>query len=159
MYPQREGGAPGFETDYFGPATKAALQRFQCAVLKRCAGTAAGVLDAVTINALNIPASVPVAAAPALSKSSLVRQLGPGIRGQDVKNLQKFLNAHGFIVATTGPGSPGNETMIYGDATARAISAFQEQYRAEILTPFGLTKGTGFVGDKTLKKLNELMSK
>ncbi len=152
-------GAPGFETDYFGPATKAALQRFQCAVLKRCADATAGMLDSVTINALNIPASVPVAAAPALSKSSLVRQLGPGIRGQDVKNLQRFLNAHGFIVATAGPGSPGNETMIYGDATARAISAFQEQYRAEILAPFGLTEGTGFVGDKTLKKLNELMSK
>ena len=54
--------------------------------------------------------------------------------------LQKFLNAHGFVVAQTGAGSPGHETSFFGLATYRALKRFQ--------TGQGLP-ATGFFGPLT----------
>ena len=53
------------------------------------------------------------------------RDLYYGRSGQDVLALQKFLNAHGFVVAQSGPGSAGNETIYFGPATRAAAIKFQ----------------------------------
>ncbi|MCR4330671.1 MAG: glycosyl hydrolase family 18 protein [Patescibacteria group bacterium] len=53
------------------------------------------------------------------------RNLYFGITGEEVRTLQKFLNARGFSVSTTGGGSPGNETNYFGPATVRALIKFQ----------------------------------
>jgi peptidoglycan hydrolase-like protein with peptidoglycan-binding domain len=45
--------------------------------------------------------------------------------GDDILALQKFFNTHGFIIATTGPGSPGNETSTFGLLTYAALIKFQ----------------------------------
>jgi hypothetical protein len=45
--------------------------------------------------------------------------------GEDILALQKFFNTHGFIIATTGPGSPENETLIFGTHTYQALIKFQ----------------------------------
>jgi peptidoglycan hydrolase-like protein with peptidoglycan-binding domain len=66
-----------------------------------------------------------------------------GSTGVDVQRLQKYLNDQGVVVASTGPGSSGNETQYYGPATARAVSRFQELHADAILSPLYLTKGTG----------------
>lgn len=42
-----------------------------------------------------------------------------------VKQLQSFLNTHGFTVAFSGYGSIGNETTFFGPATKRALLRFQ----------------------------------
>jgi N-acetylmuramoyl-L-alanine amidase len=42
------------------------------------------------------------------------------------------------------------------DCTFQAVIAFQEKYRSKILDPFGFTRGTGFVGARTLDALNKL---
>ncbi|KKT29040.1 MAG: hypothetical protein UX43_C0010G0024, partial [Candidatus Giovannonibacteria bacterium GW2011_GWB1_46_20] len=62
-------------------------------------------------------------------------------------------------LAKTGPGSPRNETDFFGPLTKAAVIRCQEQHAQEILAPWGLTKGTGFVGKTTRAKINELMMK
>jgi len=77
-----------------------------------------------------------------------------GQTSPDVKELQKFLNSHGYIISKTGPGSIGNETNYFGLLTKKALILFQEANTKEILKPFNLTKGTGYFGEGTRKWIN-----
>jgi len=52
---------------------------------------------------------------------AFTRNLTLGSRGNDVKELQIFLNSNGFGVSTTGAGSPGNETTYFGNKTRQAL--------------------------------------
>ncbi len=61
----------------------------------------------------------------AITPYRFTRNLKRGSAGADVKELQEFLNAHGFLVATAGPGSPGMETDYFGPLTQQAVAAFQ----------------------------------
>jgi len=72
--------------------------------------------------------------------------LRAGMNDPYVKKLQQYLNDHGFILANTGYGSPGNETNYFGPLTYNALVRFQEAYVDEILRPWGLTRGTGLLG-------------
>ncbi len=53
------------------------------------------------------------------------RSLSIGMGGDDVQKLQKFLNQSGFIIATTGVGSPGYETKTFGSLTRAAVAKYQ----------------------------------
>ena len=81
-----------------------------------------------------------------------------GMKGNDVKQLQIFLNQHlDSPLAKSGPGSTGNETDFFGPLTKAAVIRCQEKHAQEILAPWGLTKGTGLVGRTTRAKINELI--
>ena len=94
----------------------------------------------------------PSSLAPSVPPYIFPRSLRKGTRGEDVKELQKFLNAQGFTVSLSGPGSKGNETTLFGIATHAALIKFQ---KANNITPsigfFGpVTRGVvnGVVGNK-----------
>ncbi|MDE1940607.1 MAG: peptidoglycan-binding protein [Patescibacteria group bacterium] len=95
--------------------------------------------------------AIPVAAS--ASTTGFTRFLEEGMRGGDVRQLQRFLNAKGFMLATDGPGSPGNETDFFGSLTKAALIKFQDAHRADILEPAGLTEGTGIFGRFTLSEV------
>jgi len=52
--------------------------------------------------------------------------LKKGIKSKDVKVLQEYLNNNGFIITTSGPGSPGNETDNFGNMTELAVKKWQK---------------------------------
>jgi fibronectin type 3 domain-containing protein len=95
---------------------------------------------------------------PSAQNFVFTRVLRIGSYGEDVRQLQIFLNAHGFIIASSGNGSSGNETTYYGRATALAVSRFQVAHASEILAPYGLTRGTGYFGLATMKVVNALIA-
>lgn len=78
----------------------------------------------------------------------------------DIKRLQIFLNSNPDTrLANSGVGSPGKETNYFGPLTLKAVIKFQEKYASDVLSPWGLIKGTGYIGKTTLAKINELISK
>jgi len=86
-------------------------------------------------------------------EASLVRDLRVGDFGTDVKFLQQTLNRAGFLVSAVGPGSPGQETNYFGEKTRNAVIRYQETFAGVLLSPFGLSAGTGYVGQLTRQHL------
>ncbi len=74
----------------------------------------------------------------------LIRSLRQGMSGDDVKALQAIL------AADTSIYPEGMITGFYGRLTSEAVKRFQKKYGIEML---------GFVGPKTIKKLNEEVGK
>lgn len=70
---------------------------------------------------------------------------------QEVRCLQQFLKNQGTEIYP--------ERLVTGNflsLTKAAVIRFQEKYASEILNPFGLERGTGYVGEMTKKKINEI---
>ncbi|MFH1462109.1 MAG: ABC transporter substrate-binding protein [bacterium] len=78
------------------------------------------------------------------------KTLTVGSQGNEVTELQKCLAKDSSVYPE------GEVTGYFGSKTKSAVIKFQEKYSSEILSPFGLTKGTGDVKTTTRAKLNEL---
>ncbi len=90
---------------------------------------------------------------------SFLLPLKLGDSGPAVLALQKILNSDPDTrIAFSGNGAPGMETDYFGLKTKNAVVRFQEKYGADILAPAGLKNGTGYVGQKTIEKLNSFAS-
>ena len=84
---------------------------------------------------------------------SFNNNLGISSFGVEVSSLATALAKEGLL------STPNNYVNIAFDETlASSVSAFQEKYRSEILTPAGLSEGSGYVGARTRVKLNSLYS-
>ena len=77
-----------------------------------------------------------------------------GQTSDSVKYLQVFLKAQGEEIYPEGIVSGW-----FGPKTKAAVIRFQEKYASEILSPLGLTAGTGKVGQATRNKINAMLSK
>jgi len=97
------------------------------------------------------PLSVPATSSTAFVFSKVLRAQ---MTHPDVKELQKYLNQNGFVLAQSGNGSPGNETDYFGALTQHALIKFQNAHAVEILQPIGLSIGTGLFGQMTMKFIN-----
>ncbi|MBM3272352.1 peptidoglycan-binding protein [Candidatus Kaiserbacteria bacterium] len=73
--------------------------------------------------------------------SPFIRDLDIGSEGEDVRRLQQFLNRKGFLVATSGAGSPGYETTTFGPRTQAALALWQSSV--------GIYPALGYFGPKT----------
>ena len=90
----------------------------------------------------------------AQANSSFVfnKNLSAGSASTDVKELQKFLNINGFIIAKSGAGSLGRETAFFGPATRNALIKFQKSNK--IVPAAGYFGSiTRIVVNKTVKPL------
>ncbi len=94
-------------------------------------------------NSMNAGAATPNANATtnANVNASFKRNLAFGSVGDDVLALQVWLNTHGYAVASSGPGSSGNETKTFGRLTRAAVARFQTQV--------GISPALGYFGAKT----------
>jgi len=78
-----------------------------------------------------------------------------GLRNDErVRCLQEFLKSQGAEIYPEGLVT-GNFLSL----TQVALIRFQEKYSDEILKPLNLEKGTGYVGQMTRAKINELLGK
>jgi hypothetical protein len=82
----------------------------------------------------------------AVSAYRFIRNLTIGSKGEDVKQLQKYLNNFGFKVASAGAGSSGLETTTFGPATQRAVAKYQ--------TSKGIKPAAGYFGLATRASVN-----
>lgn len=96
--------------------------------------------------------AVSAGASASVSAAAFGHSLRLGMKGNDVKLVQQILIKEGVYLE-------GLVTGFFGRLTEKAVLKFQEKYRAEILTPAGLSGGNGFAGPRTLKKLLELKAK
>lgn len=80
---------------------------------------------------------------------SFTRSLFLGTRGDDVKALQQYLNSAGFMVAASGPGSPGNETTYFGPLTKAAVAKWQAAN--------GVSPAAGYFGPISRAKYAEIV--
>ena len=76
--------------------------------------------------------------------------LQTGSQGNEVQELQKCLAKDPEVYPE------GEITGYFGEKTRAAVVNFQEKYKEEILTPYGLAQGTGRVLSSTREKLNQL---
>jgi len=82
--------------------------------------------------------------------TSFTRNLKVGSQGADVTALQQFLLDEGVY-------PEGLITGYFGNLTKGAVIRFQDKYAEDILTPVGLSSGTGYFGPSTRVKMNELL--
>ena len=137
-------GSSGNETSTFGGLTRAALAKFQAAngitpSVGYFGPKTRAAINATAGGSATIPATPSAPAAP--SSTAFTRDLEVGGTGDDVLALQQFLNANGFQVSDSGPGSPGNETSTFGGLTRAALAKFQAAN--------GITPSVGYFGPKT----------
>jgi peptidoglycan hydrolase-like protein with peptidoglycan-binding domain len=122
---------------YFGGLTKAAVMAFQ----KSQGISRTGVVGPKTRAAL------------LFGSTSTNSSVAPATAPSSFKSLQQTLNKLGFVVAKTGPGSIGNETNVFGNATKEALIRFQIEYG---IIKNANSQGAGVYGPKTKEKIAEL---
>lgn len=105
------------------------------------------VVDANNVPAVAVTRTVEVSSGNEVYLSEYLG-LGKDNDSAEVEKLQTFLvDNEGATLAVTG---------VFDENTKSAVLAFQEKYREDILTPWGITEPTGYVYVTTKHKINDL---
>lgn len=88
--------------------------------------------------------------ASAATTCTFSRDLQLGVMGEDVRCLQQYLNANGYVISTTGAGAPGKETGEYKSLTQAAVMKWQ--------TANKLSPASGYFGPKSRQAYSALVS-
>lgn len=139
-------------TGNFGPITKAALVEYQAVARINPASGYYGSATRAFIEAHPLqPLQSAILSNPTGTNApvELTRDLYKNLSGEDVRILQRLLNANGFTVVLTGldstvsprAGLEGFETTYFGPATEAAVISFQ--------IARGITPSVGYVGPLT----------
>jgi len=118
-----------------------ALTASQLSAILEAAGVEQSIIDAVVLAMGTSAPSTPA------STFTFTRDLTVGSTGNDVQELQQFLNSRGHTVAASGPGSPGQESMYFGPLTRTALAAYQAAN--------GISPAVGYFGPITRANLNQ----
>lgn len=102
---------------------------------------------------LAIPLMAPVAVQAQLASSYYCFNTNLGV-GHPISSGDG--TALALMLSSQGLWTSGTPITTYTDAVASAVSGFQEKYASQILTPNGLTYGTGYIGASTRAELNVL---
>jgi peptidoglycan hydrolase-like protein with peptidoglycan-binding domain len=154
-------GSSGNETTYFGSLTTKAIQRFQLKYGVVSSSSSAGYgnvgpltrakLNEVFGSGVSAPSTTPT---PVTVSALFTSGLERGMSNADIKRLQQLLNSGSDTrIASSGVGSPGNETEFFGSLTEKAVAVFQMKHG---LISSSSDPGYGYVGPKTRAKLNEV---
>lgn len=100
------------------------------------------------------PQSAKVPTSTSSAAGLVTRNLRIGMSNSEVTILQTILNKAGFVITDSGPGSPGNETNLFGGMTREALKKYQ---CARNIVCEGNEAVTGFgrVGPMTREALNK----
>ncbi|MFH1979301.1 MAG: peptidoglycan-binding protein [Patescibacteria group bacterium] len=163
-------GSPGNETEYFGGLTSEAVKKFQAKYGIVSSGTAEttgyGLVGPSTRAKLNevfsgtttvtTPQAPQVGGQATGISATFTSGMAIGMESADIKRLQQLLNSDpDTMIASSGVGSPGNETEYFGSLTEKAIQKFQMKHGVVSSVS---DVGYGYVGPKTRAKLNEVFS-
>lgn len=102
-----------------------------------------------TATPVTVPPSTIIPVGQNFNATFFKNNLTVGAKTESVRTLQAFLNAQGFIVAKTGPGSIGYETSYFGALTRSALAQFQAAH--------GIHPAVGYFGPITRAFLNTQM--
>lgn len=131
--------APAATTAAAAPLTATARQALITQLIAQINALRAQLAALPATNANASPSASAVVNANA--NASFKRDITVGVKGDDVKALQVWLNTHGYVIAGSGPGSLGKETTTFGGLTRAALIKFQKAN--------GITPASGYFGPKT----------
>ena len=133
---------PSVSLGYFGALTKTALIKYQQdKSIVPAIGYFGPITQSIVKNDMGTSTTSAEPSIKSTTTSIFSRDLTLGSQGDDVKNLQHFLNTHGYPVSSIGAGSLGNETTMFGRATQNALIKYQKDN--------GIVPSIGYFGLKT----------
>ena len=98
-------------------------------------------IDATLSSGVSLVVPTAEAASTYSGTSVFTRDLELGMKGEDVRALQKYLNGKGYLITNIDAGSPGQETTMFGALTQKALATFQSAK--------GISPSAGYFGPKT----------
>ena len=148
--------ALGNITGYYGVLTQEAVKKFQLksGIISSPSSQSKeyGMVGEITLSTINFSLSPAITSFSQVPLSiqkfqTFTQDLFLGMKNDDVRKLQIFLNNNGFIISTNGVGSLNNEGTFFGPQTKQALIKYQISQH--------IVPADGFFGPLTRDTMNK----